>query len=114
MPTRGLILPTREIGPRLSDKSKSLAGSIACAAACEAERFRMVVSNGRRRVGETMRRGGFARLPGSAICMGIASLDTLWPKLSRVRPGSLLLMLFELEVLLTWACELRLEYEVSS
>ena len=23
MPTRGLMLPTREIGPRLSDKSKS-------------------------------------------------------------------------------------------
>lgn len=44
--------------------------------------------------------------------MGIASLDTLWPKLSRVRPSSLLLMLFELEVLLTWARELRLEYEV--
>lgn len=46
--------------------------------------------------------------------MGIASLDTLWPKLSRVRPGSLLPMLFELEVLLTWARELRLEYEVDS
>lgn len=86
MPTRGLMLPTREIGLRLSDKSKSLAGSIACAAACEAERFRMVVLNGRRRVDETMRRG-FARLPGPAICMGIASLDALWPKLSRVRPG---------------------------
>lgn len=57
MPTRGLMLPTREIGPRLSDKSKSLAGSIACAAASAAGRFRMVVSNGRRRVGETMRRG---------------------------------------------------------
>lgn len=41
MPTRGLMLPTREIGPRLSDKSKSLAGSIACAAACVAGRFRM-------------------------------------------------------------------------
>lgn len=113
MPTRGLMLPTREIGPRLSDRSKSLAGSIACAAACVAGRFRMVVSNGRRRVGETMRRG-FARLPGPAICMGIASLDMLWPKLSRVRPGSLLPMLFELEVLLTCACELRLEYEVGS
>lgn len=73
----------------------------------------MVVSNGRRRVGETMRRG-FARLPGPAICMGIASLDTLWPKSSRVRPGLPLSMLFELEVLLTWACELRLEYEVGS
>lgn len=73
----------------------------------------MVVSNGRRRVGETMRRG-FARLPGPAICMGIASLDTLWPKLSRVRPGLKLSMLFELEVLLTWARELRLGYEVGS
>ena len=52
MPTRGLMLPTREIGPRLSDKSKSLAGSIACAAACVAGRFRMVVLNGHRRVGE--------------------------------------------------------------
>ena len=113
MPTRGLMLPTREIGPRLSGKSKSLAGSIACAAACVAGRFRMVVLNGRRRVGETMRRG-FARLLGPAICTGIASLNTLWPKLSRVRPGSLLLMLFELEVLLTWARELRLEYEVGS
>lgn len=113
MPTRGSMLPTHEIGPRLSDKSKSLAGSIACAAVCAAGRFRMVVSNGRRRVGETMRRG-FARLPGPAICMGIASLDTLWPKLSRVRPGLSLSMLFELEVLLTWARELRLEYEVSS
>lgn len=29
-------------------------------------------------------------------------------------PGSLLPMLFELEVLLTWARELRLEYEVGS
>ena len=57
MPTRGLMLPTREIGPRLSDKSKSLAGSIACAAACVAGRFRMVVLNGRRHVGKTMRRG---------------------------------------------------------
>lgn len=46
--------------------------------------------------------------------MGIASLDALWPKLSRARPGSLLPMLFELEVLLTWARELRLEYEVGS
>ena len=73
----------------------------------------MVVSNGRRRVGETMRRG-FVRLLGPAICMGIASLDTLWPKLSRVRPGLSLSMLFELEVLLTWARELRLEYEVGS
>ena len=93
MPTRGLVLPTREIGPRLSDKSKSLAGSVACAAACVAGRFRMVVLNGRRHVGKTMRRG-FARLPSSAICMGIASLDTLWPKSSRVRLGSLLPMFF--------------------
>ena len=113
MPTRGLMLPTREIGPRLSDKSKSLAGSIACSAACVAGRFRMVVSNGRRRVGETMHRG-FARLPGSATCMGIASLDMLWSKSSKVRPSSLLPMLFELEVLLTWAREPRLEYEVGS
>ena len=113
MPTRGLMLPTREIGPRLSGKSKSLAGSIACAAACVAGRFRMVVLNGRRHVGKTMCRG-FARLPGPAICMGIASLNMLWPKLSRVRPGLSLSVLFELEVLLTWACELRLEYEVSS
>ena len=113
MPTRGLMLPTREIGPRLSDKSKSLASSIACAAASVAGRFRMVVSNGRRRVGETMCRG-FARLPGPAICMGIASLGMLWPKLSRVRPGSLLPMLFEIEVLPTWVRELRLEYEVGS
>lgn len=45
MPTRGLVLPTREIGPRLSDKSKSLASSIACVAACVAGRFRMVVLN---------------------------------------------------------------------
>lgn len=73
----------------------------------------MVILNGRRRVGETMRRG-FARLPGPAICMGIASLDTLWPKLSRVRPGLSLSMLFELEVLLMWERELRLEYEVGS
>lgn len=57
MPTRGLMLPTREIGPRLSDKSKSLASSIACAAASVAGRFRMVVLNSRRRVGETMRGG---------------------------------------------------------
>lgn len=113
MPTRGLMLPTREIGPRLSGKSRSLAGSIACAAACAAGRFRMVVLNGRRHVGKTMCRG-FARLPGSAICMGIASLDTLWSKLSRVRPGLSLSMLFELEVLLTCARELRLEYEVGS
>lgn len=113
MPTRGLMLPTREIGPRLSGKSKSLTGSIACAAACVAGRFRMVVLNGCRHAGETMRRG-FARLPGPAICMGIASLDTPWPKLSRVWPGLSLSMLFELEVLLTWACELRLEYEVGS
>lgn len=70
MPTRGLMLPTREIGPRLSDKSKSLAGSIACAAACVAGRFRMVVLNGRRHVGKTMCRG-FVRLLGPAICMGI-------------------------------------------
>lgn len=113
MPTRGLMLPTREIGPRLSDKSKSLASSIACAAACVAGRFRMVVLNGGRRVGRTMCRG-FVRLPGPAICTGIASLDTLWSKLSRVRPGPLLPMLFELEVLLTCARELRLEYEVGS
>ena len=73
----------------------------------------MVVLNGCRHVGKTMCRG-FARLPGSAICMGIASLDMLWPKLSRVRPSSLLPMLFELEILLTWARELRLEYEVGS
>ncbi len=73
----------------------------------------MVVSNGRRRVGETMRRG-FARLLGPAICMGIASLDALWPKLSRARSGLSLSMLFELEVLLTCARELRLEYEVGS
>ena len=112
MPTRGLMLSTRKIGPRLSDKSKSLADSIACAAACVAGRFRMVVLNGCRHVGKTMCRG-FARLPGPAICMG-ASLDTLWPKLSRVRPSSLLPMLFELEILLTWARELRLEYEVGS
>lgn len=51
---------------------------------------------------------------GPAICMGIASLDMLWPKLSRVRPGLKLSMLFELEVLLTWVRELRLEYEVDS
>ena len=44
--------------------------------------------------------------------MGIASLDALWPKLSRVRPGLKPSMLFELEVLLTCARELRLEYEV--
>ena len=93
MPTRGLMLPTREIGPRFSDKSKSLASLIACAAAYVAGRFRMAVSNGRRHVGKTMCRG-FARLPGSAICMSIASLDMLWPKLSRVRPGSLLSMFF--------------------
>ena len=73
----------------------------------------MIISNGRRRVGETMRRG-FARLPGPAICMGIASLDTLWPNSSRAWSGPLLPMLFELEVLLTWARELRLEYEVGS
>ena len=113
MPTRGLMLPTREIGPHLSDKSKNLASLIACAAACVAGRFRMVVLNGRRHVGKTMCRG-FVRLLGPAICMGIASLDMLWPKLSRVRPGSLLPMLFELEVLLTWVRELRLEYEVGS
>ena len=113
MPTRGLMLPTREIGPCLSDKSKSLASLIACAAACVAGRFRMVVLNGRRHVGKTMCRG-FTRLPGPAICMGIASLGMLWPKLSRVRPGLSLSMLFELEVLLTWARELRLEYEVGS
>lgn len=113
MPTRGLMLLTREIGPLLSDKSKSLAGSIACSAACVAGRFRMVVLNGRRHVGKTMCRG-FVRLLGPAICMGIALLDMLWSKLSRVRPSSLLPMLFELEVLLTWARELRLEYEVGS
>ena len=73
----------------------------------------MIILNGHRRVGETMRRG-FARLLGPAICMGIASLDTPWPKLSRARPGLSLSMLFELEVLLTCARELRLEYEVGS
>lgn len=73
----------------------------------------MVVLNGCRHVGKTMCRG-FARLPGSAICMSIASLDMLWPKLSRAWSGLLLSMLFELEVLLTWVRELRLEYEVSS
>lgn len=57
MPTRGLTFPTHEIEPLLSDKSKSLASLIACAAASAAGRFRMVVLNGRRRVGETMRRG---------------------------------------------------------
>ena len=57
---------------------------------------------------------GIARLLGPAICMGIASLDTLWPKSSRVRPGLSLSMLFEIEVLLTWVRELRLEYEVGS
>lgn len=57
MPTRGLMLPTREIGPRLSGKSKSLASLIACAAACVAGRFRMVVLNGHRHVGKTMCRG---------------------------------------------------------
>lgn len=57
---------------------------------------------------------GIARLLGPAICMGIASLDTLWSKLSRVRPGLSLSMLFEIEVLLTWVRELRLEYEVGS
>ena len=69
MPTRGLMLPTREIGPRLSGKSRSLAGSIACAAACVAGRFRMVVLNGRRHVGKTMCRG-FARLAGSCYLHG--------------------------------------------
>lgn len=49
-----------------------------------------------------------------AICIGIASLGMLWPKLSRVRPGLSLSMLFELEVLLTCVRELRLEYEVGS
>lgn len=73
----------------------------------------MVVLNGRRHVGKTMCKG-FARLPGPAICTGIASLDTLWSKSSRVRPGLSLSMLFELEVLLTCARELRLEYEVGS
>ena len=73
----------------------------------------MVVLNGHRHVDKTMCRG-FARLLGPAICMGIASLGMLWPKLSRVRPGLSLSMLFELEVLLTCARELRLEYEVSS
>ena len=73
----------------------------------------MVVLNGRRHVGKTMCRG-FARLPGPAICMGIASLGMPWPKSSGVRPGLSLSMLFEIEVLLTWACELRLEYEVGS
>lgn len=92
MPTRDLMLPTREIGLRLSDKSKSLAGSIACAAASVAGRFRMVVSNGRRRVGETMPRG-FARLPGPAICVEAISLSSLPLKSSRVRPGLSLSML---------------------
>ena len=73
----------------------------------------MVVLNGRRHVGKTMCRG-FARLPGPAICMGIASLGTLWPNSSRVRPGLKLSMLFELEVLLMWVRELHLEYEVGS
>lgn len=73
----------------------------------------MVVLNGRRHVGKTMRRG-FVRLPGPSICMGIASLDTLWPNSSRAWSGSLFPMLFELEVLLTWVRELRLEYEVGS
>ena len=73
----------------------------------------MVVSNGRRHVGKTMRRG-FVRLLGPAICMGIASLDMLWAKSSRVWLGSLLPMLFEIEVLPTWVRELRLEYEVGS
>lgn len=73
----------------------------------------MVVLNGCRHVGKIMCRR-FARLLGPAICMGIASLDMLWPKLSRVRPGLKLSMLFELEVLLTWVRELRLEYEVDS
>ncbi len=86
------MLPTREIGPRLSDKSKKPAGSIACAAACVAGRFRMVVLNGRRHVGKNNAQG-FVRLLGPAICMGIASLDMLWPKLSRVRPGLSLSML---------------------
>lgn len=93
MPTRGLVLPAREIGPRLSGKSKSLAGSIACAAASVAGRFRMVVLNGCRHVGKIMCRG-FVRLLGPAICMGIASLDMLWPKLGRAWSGSLLPMLF--------------------
>lgn len=69
MPTRGLMLPTREIGPRLSGKSKSLAGSIACAAACVAGRFRMVVLNGCRHVGKTMCRGGHA-IAGSCYLHG--------------------------------------------
>ena len=69
MPTRGLMLPTREIGPRLSDKSKSLASLIACAAASVAGRFRMVVLNGHRHVGKTMCRG-FARLAGSCYLHG--------------------------------------------
>ena len=73
----------------------------------------MVVLNGHGHVDKTMCRG-FARLLGPAICMGIASLGTLWSNSSRVRPGLKLSMLFELEVLLTWARELRLEYEVGS
>lgn len=59
-------------------------------------------------------RRGFVRLLGPAICMGIASLDMLWAKSSRVWLGSLLPMLFEIEVLPTWVRELRLEYEVGS
>lgn len=111
MPTRGLMLPTREIGPRLSHKSKSLASSIACAAACVAGRFRMIVSNGRGRVGETMRRG-ITRSLIPSVCVESISLSSSPPKLSRVWPGSLLPMLFEIEVLPTWVRELRLEYEV--
>lgn len=72
MPTRGLMFPTRGIGPRLSDKSKSLAGSIACAAACVAGRFRMVVLNGRRHVGKNNVQGiraiaGFCYLHGHCL-----------------------------------------------
>lgn len=57
---------------------------------------------------------GIRAIAGSCYLMGIASLDMLWPKLSRVRPGLKLSMFFELEVLLAWARELRLEYEVGS
>ena len=73
----------------------------------------MAVLDGCRHVDKTMRKGILA-IVGSAVCMGAASLDTLWPKSSRAQPGSLLPMLFELETLLTWTRESRLEYEVGS
>ena len=100
MPTRGLMLPTREIGPRLSDKSKSLADSIACAAACVAGRFRMVVLNGCRH--------GFCYLHGHCL-VGHAMAE-----IEQSTAGLVAVDAFELEVLLTWARELRLEYEVGS